>query len=330
MKAKRVILGVVVASVMVVVIFWLNRQTTGPVHVGIIEPMAHVAISDITRGIEDGLKAESDLKYTSTIRNANGDASTIPQIIAQFKDMGVRIFVPIFTGTSQATKKSVGDNLIVFAAVTDPVAADLVRNPTAPEGNITGVSDLWPIGSQFDLVRQILPGASRVGILFDPNDPSSAATMPLIREQARAKGLEPIERPVHSAAEVAMALPLFKGQVDCLFTANDVTITKSFPALVAFAIENKLPLFAGDYSSVRRGAIAAVGQNYYNVGRDAAKLVAAIARGDKVVSLPVKYTQGGDLHVNLAAADRMGVKIPDAVRVAAKQTYDSISEGDGK
>jgi len=185
MKAKRVVLGVVVALVMAVAILWLNRQTAGSVHVGIIEPMVHVAISDITRGIEEGLKAESDAMFEVSVRNANGDAATIPQLIAQFKDTGIQIFVPIFTGTSQATKKSVGDKPIVFAAVTDPVAADLVSNPKAPEGSITGVSDLWPIGSQFDLIRQILPGTSRMGILFDPNDPSSAATMPLIQSIAR-------------------------------------------------------------------------------------------------------------------------------------------------
>ena len=330
MHSKRILVAVAAAVAMAAVILWLNQRPFRRDDVGIIEPMAHVAVSDVTRGIQEGLQAESNLQCKVKVKNANGDSSAIPQIIEQYKDAGVRIFVPIFTLTAQATKRAVGDKPIVFAAVTDPVAAGLVKNPGSPEDNITGVSDLWPIGANLDLIKEILPAVSRMGILFDPNDPSSAATMPKIREQASARGIELVVKPVHSATEVADALPVFKGKVDCLFTANDVTVTKSFPALVAYAIENKIPLFAGDYSSVQRGAIAAVGQNYYNVGREAAKLIAAISRGDKIVSLPVRYTQGGDLHLNLAAAEKMGVKIPAAVRAAAKQTYNAITEGDAK
>lgn len=330
MNVRRALVAIVIAAIMAGTIVLLNRKVGGSVHVGIIEPMAHVAVSDVTRGIQEGLQSDGGVNYVVTTNNANGDSSTIPQIIAQFKDIGVTIFVPIFTGTAQATKKAVDSSPIVFAAVTDPVSAGLVGNAKAPEGNITGVSDLWPIGAQFELIRKILPGATRIGIPFDPNDPSSAVTMPLIRQDAEAQGFELVEKPVHSATEVAEALPLFKGKVDCLFTANDVTITKCFSAMVAYAIENKIPLFAGDYSSVQRGAIAAVGQNYYNVGRDAARLIIAISHGQKIATLPVQYTQGGDLHINLAAAEKMGVNIPDAIRATAKQTYDAITGGDGK
>jgi len=330
MNVKRVLSAGLAVLAMAAAVILLNRRTAGGVKVGIIEPMVHVAVSDVTRGIEEGLKAEGEVKYIVTVKNANGDSSTIPQIIAQYNDIGVRIFVPIFTATAQATKKAVGSNPIVFAAVTDPVAAGLVKNPKSPEGNVTGVSDLWPIGAQFDVIRKILPRASRIGILFDPNDPSSAVTMPTIREYANAEGFKLVEKPVHSITEVAEALPLFKDKVDLFFTANDVTITKSFPALVAYAIENKIPLFAGDYSSVQRGAIAAVGQNYYNVGHEAAKLITAVSCGEKISTLPVRYAHGGDLYINLAAAVRMGVKIPDAVREKAKQTYNTITEEDGK
>lgn len=330
MNAKRIAIVGVALAALAVAILVLNRQTPRVVSVGIIEPMVHLAISDLTRGIQEGLQAEKGVKCVVLAKNANGDSTAIPQIIEQFKDSGVRIFVPIFTGTAQATKKAVGNNPIVFVAVTDPLAAGLINDPKSPEGNITGVSDLWPIGAQFDLIRQILPKSGRLGILFDPNDPSSSATMPLIRAEARAKGFELLEKAVHSTTEVAEALPVLRGKVDCIFTANDVTVTKSFPALVAYSIENKIPLFAGDYSSVKRGAIAAVGQNYYNVGRDAAILIAEISRGTKITSLPVRYTQGGDLHLNMSAAERMGVTIPESVRKTAKEVYATISEGTDK
>jgi putative ABC transport system substrate-binding protein len=315
----------VLASVIAILV--LNRQQAHSVQIGIIEPMVHSAVSDITRGIRDGLGVDSNSKVIVHINNANGDATVIPQIIKRYKDLGVSAFVPIFTATAQATKTTAGTTPIVFAAVTNPVAAGLLNDPLAPEGNITGVSDLWPIDTQFKLIKRIIPQASKVGIVFDPNDNGSSQTMPLIRNSASAHGMQLFEKPVYSVAEIASVLPQFKGNVDFIFTANDVTITKAFPALVAFAVENKIPLFAGDYSSVQRGAIAAVGQNYYNVGYEAGKMAASILKGEKIASLPVHYTQGGDLHLNVTAAEKMGVKIPDDIRAEAQHVYTTISEG---
>jgi putative ABC transport system substrate-binding protein len=312
------------------VIFVLNQRSTNSVNIGIIEPFVHIAVSDITKGIKDGLDLQKDIKFQITVKNANGDSSVIPQIIAQYKDAGVRVFVPIFTSTAQATKSAVTSTPIVFAAVTDPKTAGLINDINSPEGNITGVSDLWPIGMQFELIRQILPTAKQIGILFDPNDPSSAATMPMIRNQAEKNGFILFEKPVHSPTEMAEALPIFKGKIDCFFTANDVTVTKAFPAMVAYSIENKIPLFAGDYSSVQRGAIAAIGQNYYNVGREAAKLIIVVISGSNFRKLPVIFIQGGDLHLNMAAAEKMGVVIPDNIRKEAKEIYTTISEVDPK
>jgi putative ABC transport system substrate-binding protein len=326
---RRIIFAIIAILVLAGLVVVLNRKTVHTTTVGIIEPMVHIAVSDVTRGIEDGLRTDGD-HFSILVKNANGDSSTIPQIIAQYRDAGVNIFVPIFTTTAQATKSSVDTNIIVFAAVTDPVVAGLVTNPKAPDGNITGVSDLWPIGANFNLIKKILPNASRMGILFDPNDPSSSATMPLIREYAKQMGFVLVEKPVHSATDVAEALPVLKEKIDLIFTADDVTVTKSFSALVAYAIENKIPLFAGDYSSVQRGAVAAVGQNYYDVGRDTAKVIIAVTHGTLISSLPVQYTGGGDVYVNLAAAEKMGVSIPDSVRQEAKEAYSNITEGEPK
>jgi len=196
----------------------------------------------------------------------------------------------------------------VFAAVTDPVDAGLLSNPNSPEENITGVSDLWPIEAELKLIKRIMPNIKNIGIVFDPNDPSSSVTMPIIREGASKFGISLVEKPVISPTGVAEALPILKGKVDALFTANDTTVTQSFPALVTYAIQNKIPLFAGDYSSVQRGAIAAVGQNYHNVGIQAGSIIELIANGRLVSTLPVSYTKGGDIYVNTEAARLMGLE----------------------
>lgn len=319
--------GVVVVAIAILlaaVLILTRREYETSLTVGIIEPLQHVAVSDITRGIREELAGRQD-RMSIVVQNANGDDSAVLQIIAAYRDRDVDVYVPIFTKTTQAVKASVGAKAIVFAAVTDPLAAGLLNNVEQPEGNITGVSDLWPIGSQLELIKQILPNAKTIGIVYDPGDPSSAATMPLLRRESTRTGLSLELRPVSSTGEVLQSLNSLKGRADLLFTANDVTVTAAFPALVAFAMENNMPLFAGDYSSVQRGAIAAIGQSYYNVGRDAGQIVSMIVDGKPIRDIPVRYTSGGDVYLNTFAAEQMGVTVPQSVLDRAKEVYREIA-----
>jgi putative tryptophan/tyrosine transport system substrate-binding protein len=320
---RLVIVAIVIAALGFALILLNRSPLTGKKLVGVIQPLQHIAVSDITRGIKDTVGLDSEV----LVQNANGDKSAIAQIIAQYRDKGVGIFVPIFTATAQATKSAISDRPIVFAAVTDPVAAGLLTDIMHPGGSITGVSDLWPIAAELDLIRKILPAAKIIGVVYDPGDPSAAATMPVLKAAVTSRGFVLQLRPVSSAGEVPQALASL-GRIDLLFTANDVTVTAAFPALVGFAIQNKIPLFAGDYSSVERGAIAAVGQSYYNVGLEAGKIVHSIQGGASPGSIPVVYTSGSDIYLNSAAAQQMGVVIPPEIVQSAKQVYTTISDGD--
>lgn len=327
MATKRMVRPVAVLAVVGVLVGILIvcnlPRPNGTRVVGIVEPMEHVAIADVTRGIRDGLSQRRDVEIR--VMNANGDATTISQIVDNFRDREVAIYVPIFTKTVQAVRSKISKEPIVFAAVTDPVSAGLVKSPNAPEANITGVSDLWPIGSNLDLIRQVLPTAKVLGMVYDPGDPSSSVTLPLIKQEAEARSLKLELRPVHSMNEVVQSLASFQGKIDLLFTANDVTVTAALPALVQFAIQNKIPLFAGDYSSVERGAVCAVGQNYYSVGTETAALINRVLDGHKISATPVRYTKGGDLYINAKAAELMGLQIPRDLAATAKVTYTDIA-----
>jgi putative tryptophan/tyrosine transport system substrate-binding protein len=321
----RIAVAVAIIGILAVALLVLSRsRENSAIKIGIIEPLQHIAVSDITRGIKDGLGSEPS-RFEVLVQNANGDKSTIAQIIAQYQDKNVGVYVPIFTGTAQAVKANVGNHNIVFAAVTDPVAAGLLKNPKKPGGNITGVSDLWPIASELQLIRKILPSARTIGIVYDPGDPSAAATMSVLTEECNRQGFRLVTRPVTASNEVPQALASLGSGIDLIFTANDVTVTAAFPALVEFSVRNKKPLFAGDYSSVQRGAIAAVGQSYYNVGVAAGKIIRQLGAGTSPGSIPVVYTSGAEVYLNASAAEQMGVQLPQGVLQGAKKVYTSIS-----
>ncbi len=136
--------------------FLLLRNQAVQKTVGIIVPIQHIAMSTITDGMREGI-GQTD--YEIVEMNANGDNSQLSRIVADYKDRGVAIYMPIFTNTAQSVKSVIADKPIVFAAVTSPVQAGLLDNLETPEGNITGVSDLWPIGANVDLIRRVLPNA---------------------------------------------------------------------------------------------------------------------------------------------------------------------------
>jgi putative ABC transport system substrate-binding protein len=329
MKIKtiiRIIAGILIITAIFSIFFFPKKNISGIVKVGIIEPLNHIAVSDITKGIKDSL-SNSTLKFQVIVKNASNDISLIPQILDDFKSQGIDIYVPIFSKTAQITKNSIHDKPIIFAAVTDPVAAGVLKSPDSSSENITGVSDLWPISNEFALIKEILPNARVVGIVFDPSDVSSSVTIPLIQKEVKERGLELILRPIHSTNEMAQSLSSLPTNIDLLFTANDVTVTAAFPALVGFSIRKHIPLFAGDYSSVERGAIAAVGQNYYIVGTEVADIIKTIRNGESINKIPVRYTKGGDVFLNIKAAELMGVKLPQSVVNNAKNIYKEINNG---
>jgi putative ABC transport system substrate-binding protein len=324
--------SVILAAVVLLIILTLVRKHPSSdtrTVVGVIEPMQHIAVSDITRGLRDGL-ADNSRSYNILVANANGDQTTIPQIVGNFEARGVQVYVPIFTSTAQAVATLVTTRLIVFAAVTDPISAHLLQNADHPNGRITGVSDLWPIGAQLDVVRTLLPSAKTIGLLHDPGDPSSAVTLPIVERAAAARKFRILAIPVHAATEIQQALSTSIGNADVIYTANDVTVTSGLPAVVSFCIRHQIPFFAGDYSSVERGAIAAIGQNYYAVGLETAKIIGAIRLGKKTSEIPVTYTSGGDLYINRRAAKLMGVELPASLIAHARQVYDQISNNTSK
>lgn len=293
--------------------------------IGVIEPFQHIAMDDISKGIQDGI-GESSKEFKIITKNANKDQYQLAQIVSYYIDNKIDIYVPIFTNTTQTVKSLVKDKPIVFSAVTDPQNTGIIQNIKQPEGNITGVSDLWPISDNLKLISKIVPNKKRIGVVFDPGDPSSSVTIYLLEEECRKQDFLLVKRPITNSSEINHALYSLIGKIDILFTANDVTITTAFPALVAFCIENNIPLFAGDYSSVKRGAIGAIGQNYYMVGLDTGKIVRKILNGSNISDLPVVYTTGGDIYLNTYTAKLMKVSIPDNILNEAKEKYDRISE----
>ena len=137
--------------------------------IGIIQQMEHPALDSAREGLEKYLKGKSDAKFEITVKNAQGDNGTADTIAKQFVSDDVDLIYSIATNASQAAVNATGgtDIPVVFNAVTDGVEAKLVTSNEKPGGNVTGVSDAAPLEKQLEMIREFLPEAKKIGMIYN-------------------------------------------------------------------------------------------------------------------------------------------------------------------
>jgi putative tryptophan/tyrosine transport system substrate-binding protein len=285
----------------------------------------HPALDAARKGIQDELAVagyEEGRNLRFVFESAQGNPATAAQIARKFVGDAPDVIVPISTPSAQAVVGATKDIPVVFTAVTDPIGAKLVSDLTRPGGNVTGMSDLSPIGLHLDLVRQIAPETKRLGVIHNPGEANAMTLLELIKREAPARGLEIVEAAAPRSADVLSAAQSLVGNVDAIYVPTDNTVVTALEAVVKVGTDNELPVFAGDTDSVPRGAIAALGFNYYDLGRQTGQIVLRVLRGANPGDIPVEGVRITELYVNPGAAEAMGVTIPPDMLQRAKFVVD--------
>jgi putative ABC transport system substrate-binding protein len=285
----------------------------------------HPALDATRDGIREAL-ADAGYKegqnLTFTYESAQGSPATAAQIARKLVGERPDVIVPISTPSAQAVVAATKDIPVVFTAVTDPLGAKLVVDTKRPGGNVTGMSDLSPIGKHLDLIKEITPEVKTVGVIYNPGEANSITLIELLRTEAPARGFSLKEAAAPKSADVLQAAQSLVGAVDAIYVPTDNTVVTAFEAVARIGQQNRLPVFAGDTDSVPRGAIAALGFNYKDVGRQTGAIVRRVLDGEKPADIPVEGVQITELHVNPKAAAAMGVTLSNAVLERAQTVVD--------
>ncbi len=297
-------------------------DAAGMKHVAITQIVEHPALDAARQGVHDVL-AERGWKegenLTWTYESAQGSVTTAAQVAKKFIGMAPDVIVAIATPSAQTAAASAGEIPVVFSAVTDPVGAKLVRSLEDPGGPITGTSDMLPLDRHLAMIRRALPGMTRLGVIYNAGEANSVTLVETLKAVAEAQGVTLVEATAPRSTDVLDAARRLVGEVDAVYIPTDNTVVSALEAVVKVGIDNQLPVFAGDTASVERGAVAAVGFNYYDLGRQTGDMVAEILAGKEARSLPVRMVDKTELFVNPAMATRMGLTLPeDMVAEAAK------------
>ena len=291
--------------------------------VAITQIVEHPALDASRKGIEAGL-AEAGFKVGDNLKidyqNAQGSTATAGQIAKKFAADKPDVIVAISTPSAQPVVATVKDVPVVFNAIIDPVAAKLVPSMEAPSGtNVTGMSDYIPFEPQFALMQKLMPNLKRIGYVYSPGEINATTMLARMQAYLAPKNIEVVAVAAPRTTDVAAAVRSLNGKVDLLYTSFDNGVVSTYESVYKVATEIKLPLVAADTGTVRRGAMAAYGPDFYDLGVQTGHMVARILKGEQPGAITPEHPKGGDLVVNPTAAAALGFTLPEAVVKEAKE-----------
>lgn len=289
--------------------------------VKVLSIVDHPALDAIRDGVREELKAagygDKNLKWE--YQSAQGNTGTAAQIARKFIGDQPTAIVAIATPAAQAVVAATKTVPVIYSGVTDPVAAQLVKTWTPTGTNVTGVSDKLPLDKQVALIKRVVPKAKTVGMVYNPGEANSVVVVKELKALLAKDGMTLKEAAAPRTVDIGPAAKSLAGKVDVIYTNTDNNVVSAYEALVKVANESKIPLIAADTDSVKRGAIAALGIDYGDLGRQTGKIVVRVLKGEKPGAIASETSDKLELFVNPAAAQKQGVILPPDLVKEAKQ-----------
>ncbi len=284
--------------------------------VGITQIVSHPSLDAAREGFKRAL-TDAGVKVTYDEQNAQGDQATATSIAAKFGSAKLDLVLAIATPTAQASAQAITKTPILFTAVTDPVAAKLVASNEAPGSNITGTTDLNPVAEQIALIKKIKPSATSVGILYSSGEVNSQVQADAAKKAAQEQGLTVVEKTVTATGEVGQAAAALG--TDAVYVPTDNTVVSGLASVVQVCEQKKLPLVVGEGDSVAKGGAITYGIDYSQLGYQTGQMaVRILTQQAKPATMPVEKQKDLKVYVNQAAAQRMGLTLPDALLEGAE------------
>ncbi|VEG13058.1 ABC transporter substrate-binding protein [Moraxella cuniculi] len=293
--------------------------------VAITAIVEHPALDAARQGALEQLAAEGFKEgenLTVNFQSAQGNMATAGQIAKQFVADNPDAIYAIATPSAQAIAAATSTIPVVFSAVTDPVEAKLVNNLQSSGNNITGASDVLPYEPQIELIRQLIPTVKNVGYVYSPGEVNSTVVLKNLKEKLAPLGITVIEAPAQKSSDITQAANSLVGKVDVIYTSTDNNVINAYEALYQVAKQAKIPLISADTSTVERGAVAAMGVNYTDLGKQAGKIIARVLKGEKPADIPVYISENLDLYISKKHAAEQGVQLPQEVLDRATKVID--------
>ncbi len=286
--------------------------------IGISQYGEHASLDNCREGFLQGLKdagLTEGKDFTVDYQNAGFDDAIATQIAQNFSAKNVSLMCAIATPSATACFAAAEDKDIpvIFTAITDPKEAKL------DEGNVTGTSDKLPVEEQLKLIRTLQPEAKTIGIIYTTSEPNSISAIEEYKSSASKYDfkIEAIGITVQSEAVQAAETLISKG-VDCFSNLTDNNVVGVLPSILEKTDEAKIPVYGSEIEQVKKGCVASVGIDYFELGVKTGKMAAKILKGGaKAVDMDYETISEYKTYVNNDALKVFGITLPEDISKVA-------------
>lgn len=214
---------------------------------------------------------------------------------------------------------------VIYTAISDPVASQLANEDGSPVGNITGTSDKLAVTEQLEMIRQILPDAKTIGIMYTTSETNSESTIAEYKEYAADYGFEIVESGINTIADVPLAAADLAAKVDCINNLTDNTVVSALQTVIEAASKEGIPVFGSEIEQVKAGCLAAMGLDYVELGRQTGTMAAKVLKGEaNARELNFETITQASLYVNTAAAEKLGMTLDQEFVDGAAENFTEI------
>lgn len=291
-----------------------SGKKEGKYRIGIIQIVQHEALDQATKGFEDEVKKELGANnVTFDVQNAGGDSATCATIANGFVADHVDLIMANATPALQAAMAATADIPIVATSVTDYGTALQIENWNGKTGiNITGTSDLAPIDKQAEMIKELVPNAKQVAILYCSAEPNSKFQAEEMKKDLSKMGIKSKEYTAADSNDLTPVAAKAVSECDVLYLPTDNVVASSINSINELASAKKVPVICGEEGLCKGGGLATLSINYYELGVETGKMACQILKdGKKPGDMKIEYFKNPVKEYVPERAEALGINIPE-------------------
>ncbi len=292
-------------------------------NIGITQFADHPSLDNCREGFllglkEEGLKEGED--FVVDYQSAQTDIKIATQIAEKFAGSKKDLVCGIATPSAQTLYSVCASKNIpvIFNAVSDPVEAGLANKDGSALAGITGVSDALPVEDQLKLIREFLPKAKNIGILYTTSEANSISTIKVYETLAPKYGFNIVSMGVTKQAEITSALDVLLTKVDAISNMTDNTVVSALSILLDKAHSKNIPVFGSEEEQVKNGCVASAGLDYVELGKQAGVMAARVLKGEDIKNIPFETLKESKITVNEKVLEELNITVSDKILETAQ------------
>lgn len=309
-KMKKILSAILVAAM--AMSFSACKSSSDAYRVGICQQLEHEALDAATKGFQDALTEKLGDKVTFDLQNAQGEATNCASIANGFVSDDVDLIMANATSALQACSAATADIPIVATSITDYATALNAKDWNGATGkNITGTSDLAPLDQQVEMLVELVPDVTQVGIIYCSAEPNSAYQAAEIGKYLDEKGIAWKEYTAADSNEIQSVVTNAITDCDCLYVPTDNTMAANTEIIKNITVPAGIPVIAGE-AGICAGGLATLSISYYDLGYKTGEMAYEIlVNGADPATMNIEFAPNAEKQYNAAIADELGITIPD-------------------